>query len=120
MKKLLLAVLILAGCRHKSDILKTESGIVVGKQFTPDTRQTVMGIGTSSNGNFITTHYVGDKEKYTIVFKCSHGVIFPIDNINVYSKLKDGDTVNIKYYEILNSKDMVVDFDFVDANKLNH
>lgn len=104
--------------KRKEPMLK-EYGKVVGKQFTPDTRQSVMGTGISTNGSMvITTHSIGDEEKYTIIFKCQHMVIFNIDKKELYAKLNDGDSVVIDYYELVNDKGEVKYFDFVDANKL--
>lgn len=104
---------------HKSKPLR-EKGIVVAKQFSPDTRQTVMGTGMSSSGELIiTSHSVGDDQKFNIVFKCDHGVLFTINQPEVYAKLKEGDTVIIDYYELLNRKDAVRDYEFIDANKFS-
>lgn len=116
----ILLLLYISSCtlKRKEPMLK-EYGKVVGKLFTPDTRQSVMGTGISTNGSMvITTHSIGDKEKYTIIFKCQHGVIFNIDKKDLYAKLNDGDSVVIDYYELVNDKGIVKDFDFVDANKL--
>jgi len=115
---MLLLCAVLSSCKltRKEPILK-EKGEVVGKQFTPDTRETVMGTGISSNGGMvITSHSIGDKEKYTVVFKCEHGVIFNINKPDLYAKLKEGDSVIIDYYELVNKKGEVKDLDFVDAN----
>jgi hypothetical protein len=117
----IISTIFLTSCSltRKEPILK-EGGEVVGKQFTPDTRQTVMGTGFSSNGDIvITSHNIGDSEKYTVVFKCEHGVIFNINNPDLYAKLKEGDSVIIDYYELVNKKGEVKDLEFIDANPTN-
>ena len=113
---LLCAVFTSCNLERKEPMLK-ETGEVVGKQFTPDTRQTVTGTGFSSNGSMvITTHSISEEEKYTVIFKCQHGVIFTINKPELYAKLKEGDSVIIDYYELVNKKGEVKDLDFVDAN----
>lgn len=115
---LILLSVFLFSCLHKKEPMLQENGVVVGKQFSPDTRRTVMGTGMSSNGGIvITTHQVGEDEKYTIVFKCDHGTIFNINDPEVYAKLREGDKVKIDYYELVNKKGVVKDYEFVDANK---
>lgn len=102
-------------CNHKGQ-LKYEKGIVVEKQYFPDTKNVVMGTGVSSNGGvIITTHCVGDDEKYIVIFKCEHGVIFSINRSELYGSLNKNDSVEIKYYEVLDSENKLVDLDFVSA-----
>jgi hypothetical protein len=94
-----------------------ERGVVIEKQYYPDTRQVVSGTGFSTSGHMvITSHTVGEKEKYMVILKCEHNIVFSINNPNVYGKLSKGDNITIDYYEIVNKKGEVVDFDFVDAN----
>lgn len=112
-------LLLLASCLHKGETQKTERGRVIAKQYSPDTRQTVTGMGISSNGDtHLTFHYIGEDQKFDIVFKCDHGVVFTISDPEIYSKLEPGDTVNIDYYELVNKKGVVKDYDFIDANKI--
>jgi hypothetical protein len=54
-----------------------------------------------------------------LVFKCEHDVVFTIDNQQLYTDLNKGDSVSIRYFEILNNDNEVVDLDFVSAIKLN-
>lgn len=97
--------------------MQKEDGVVVEKQYFPDTKQTVTGTGFTSKGSMvITTHSIGENEKYIVIFKCSHGVVFSINKPELYGKLNKGDSVIIDYYEIVNKKGEVKDLDFVDAN----
>ena len=112
----LLAV-VLSGCLNRREPMKHEQGYVIEKQYFPDTRQTVTGIGVSTSGNMIVTaHSIGENEKYLILFKCEHGVVFSINRNDLYVKLNKGDTVKIDYYEMINGDGEVKDLDFVDAN----
>lgn len=62
------------------------------------------------------THY--DPAEFIVIFKCQHGMIFSIDRPELYAKLMERDTVKIEYYELVNKKGEVKDFDFVDAWKI--
>lgn len=87
------------------------------KQYFPDTRQTVTGTGFTTKGDvIITSHYIGENEKYIIIFKCSHGVVFSINRADLYGKLEKGNKVTIEYQEVLNGKNEIKDLDFIDAN----
>lgn len=108
---------VLSGCLNRREPMKHEQGYVIEKQYFPDTRQTVTGTGFSTSGNMvITTHSIGDDEKYIVLFKCEHGVVFSINRNDLYTKLNKGDTVTIDYYEMVNGDGEVKDLDFVDAN----
>lgn len=118
--KILFALLLIvfSSCLKRGDKLLHEGGVVIGKQYTPDTRETVMGTGISTKGSLvITSHSVGQDEQYSIVFKCDHGKIFTINNPDLYSRLKEGDTTDISYYELVNRKGTVKDYEFIDAVK---
>lgn len=113
---MLLAV-VLSGCLDRREPMKHERGYVIEKQYFPDTRQTVTGTGFSTSGNVvITTHSIGEDEKYIVIFKCEHGVVFSMNKTELYGKLNKGDTVTIDYYEMVNGDGEVKDLDFVDAN----
>lgn len=105
-----------SGCLERREPIKKETGYVVEKQYFPDTRQTVLGTGLSTSGNVvITTHDIGADEKYVVIFKCEHGVLFSINRAELYGRLNKGDTVTIDYYEMINGEGEVKDFDFIDA-----
>lgn len=107
----------LFGCLDRREPMKQEQGYVLEKQYHPDTRQVVIGTGISTMGKVvITTHNIGEDEKYIVLFKCDHGVVFSVNRNDVYEKLNKGDTVTIDYYEMVNSNGEVKDLDFVDAN----
>jgi hypothetical protein len=119
MKKLLiLIVMVCLGCTHYSEV-KHESGVVVEKQYFPDTQQTVSGSGMTSDGKMVfTTHQIGESEKYIVIFKCDHGVVFSINRNDVYAQVDKGDEVTISYREILFDKDnSLCDLEFVNAFK---
>ena len=114
---ILLLCAVLTSCTHRKEPMSHEKGFVVEKQYFPDTRQTVTGTGYSTSGNLVvTTHSVGEDEKYIVIFKCEHGVVFSINRSDLYGKLNKGDSVIIDYYELVNDKGEVKDLDFVDAN----
>lgn len=72
----------------------------------------------SSGGHLVIgTTSTGEDEKYMIIFHCSHDAVFSINSKYLYGKLRQGDTVTIDYYNILNKKNQVVNYEFVDANK---
>lgn len=114
MKKIILLLpLILSSCLHQGE-KKQEYGICVEKQYKPE----IDASGT--NYNFSTgqigVHTLHDDEKFIVVFKCEHGVVFSINKNQIYCKINKGDTVNIDYYEMINGDGEVKDFDFIDAN----
>lgn len=112
-KALILFTVILSSCLHKGPI-KQESGFVIEKQYCPSFDATGTGFDTKGN---ISTHTLHENEKYITVFKCEHGIVFSINRSDIYGKLDKGDTVLIDYREMLNNKDEVRDFDFLNANK---
>jgi hypothetical protein len=116
--KLILLIIglgLLTSCTHKSKI-KHEKGVVVEKQFTPAVDQNVTGTGISSKGTLsMSTHHISADQQFIVVFKCEHGVVFSINRNELYASLEKNDTVDISYYENLNSKEEIVDFDFQNA-----
>lgn len=113
----LLASLTLISCDHlEKSKLMHEHGYVIEKQFIPEVN--LDGSGVTSDGKVVFTHSHED-QKFTIAFKCQHGSIFTVNNLNVYQKINKGDSVKIDYYELLDHRGTVKDFDFVDANKLD-
>lgn len=122
MKYLILAAILIASCdEYTRSSIKKEDGLVIEKQYFPNTEQTVTGTGFTSKGSLvITSHSIGENEKYIVIFKCHHGVVFSINNPNIYGKLSKGDSVTITYYEILNKSGKIQDLDFVDANIKNN
>lgn len=113
----MLLIFILASCGHYGPA-KKETGVVIERQYFPDTQQTVSGTVYTSKGIGFSSHHIGAPEKYMVVFKCEHGMVFSVDNPNVYSKVSTGDHVVIDYKEYLNKdEDEVWDMKFIDANK---
>ena len=119
MKNLIFILMALAiSCTHKSE-LKVEKGIVVDESYTGEFDGTSTGVGMTSNGKtVITTSHIHEDEKYIVIFKCEHGDIFSIDDAHLYADLEKNDSVTIQFYEILNSDNEIVDFDFVTAEKV--
>jgi hypothetical protein len=114
---ILAVVLFFSSCTHKSE-LKHENGIVVEKQFSPSFDGSGTGVGFSTGGNMVvTSNDVHKAEQFMLVFKCEHNTVFAIDRKDLYTNLEKGDTVDIQYYEMLNSDNVVKDFDFVNAVK---
>ena len=122
MRKLFVSVVLVSilSCTHRKEPMQKENGVVIEKQYFPDTQQTVTGTGFTSKGSAVfTTHNIGEKEKYIVIFKCSHGVVFSISNAELYGKLNKNDSVIIDYYEIVNKKGELKDLEFIDANPIN-
>lgn len=114
---MLAVVLFFSSCTHNSE-LKHENGIVVEKQFSPSFDGSGTGVGFSTGGNMVvTSNDVHKAEQFMLVFKCQHNTVFTIDRKDLYTILEKGDTVDIQYYEMLNSDNVVKDFDFVTAVK---
>lgn len=115
----ILLATVLFSCKetHKSELMQ-EEGVVVAKQFRGEVNETGSGVGITAGGNItFGTVSIHESEKFDVVFKCQHGVIFTIDNADIYQKLKEGDNVTIDYYEIRYEDNTVKDLDFVDANR---
>ena len=114
---MLAVVLFFSSCTHKSE-MKHENGIVVEKQFSPSFDGSGTGVGFSTGGNMVvTSNDVHKAEQFMLVFKCQHNTVFTIDRKDLYTNLEKGDTVDIQYYELLNSDNVVKDFDFLTALK---
>ena len=114
-----------------SDIM-TEPAEVIEVVFTPSTRHT-----TDSVDNHLNPQVVDIPEKYSVVFKCEHGVFIVNTNDVLFSELivrfkslRAGDKVRVLYreiYEILSTEHdrdgvreffvSLVGYDFIDANK---
>ena len=125
MKKLLIILtsLSIISCTQKlkESELKTEKGFVVAKQYQPSIDDVIMGTGISTNGGLsVTIHKIKQKNKYNVVFKCEHGVLFTVNHSNIYGKLKEGDSVNIKYHELLNKEGIIETYRFVDADSFKY
>lgn len=121
MKYLPLLLLLLAGaCTHRREPMLHEKGEVVAMQYAPP----IDGSGTTttfnSNGGIGMGHTsIHGEEKYMVVFRCEHAIVFSIDKKELFYKLKQGDTVQIDYYEIIDGDGAVKSFDFIDANKIS-
>ena len=117
---ILIAVLLTVstGCLKRSGI-KQENGVVVEKQYVPDTQDTDIGTGFTSSGQMImTTHTTGGPEKFMVIFKCDHGSIFAVSKPDLYGSLEKGDKVQIMYYDLVNGDGETKDYEFVDAYRI--
>lgn len=95
-----------------------EEGVVIAKQFRGEVDETGSSVGFTTGGEItFGTVNIHESEKFDVVFKCQHGVVFTIDDVEIYGKLKEGDSVIIDYYEIRYEDNTVKDLDFVDANR---
>jgi len=115
----ILLATVLFSCKetHKSELMQ-EEGVVVAKQFRGEVNETGSSVGVTASGDMtFGTVNIHESEKFDVVFKCQHGVVFTIDNVDIYGKLKEGDNVIIDYYEIRYEDNTVKDLDFVDANR---
>jgi hypothetical protein len=93
--------------------IKTETGIVVEKQYKPATRLSGTSINTSADLQF---HNLSEQERFMVLFKCDHGIVFGVNDPRLYAHLEKNDTVTIEYKEVyLFGK--FYDFHFLDAYK---
>lgn len=116
-----LLTLILSSCVQRRERVLYETGVVIEKQYHAEKNQkgSSSSIGFSDNDSHtsFSTHELNEEEKYLVVFKCEHNTCFSINNPSVYSKLEKGDTATIRYYELVDHNDKVVDLEFIDADK---
>jgi hypothetical protein len=119
MKYFLLALLFCSCGLERGKEVKQERGYVIAMQYAAplDGSGSVTTINTNGGVGFGSTSIHTD-EKYMVVFRCEHGVVFSVDSKELYAKLDESDSVIIHYYELLNSDNVVKDLDFVDANKI--
>jgi len=110
-------ILLLSSCTHEGE-QTTEKAVVVSRQHFPNTES--LDVGFSTSGKMIMTP-TGSPEKWIVVFNCNdHNETFAINRKGLYTLLKEGDSVIIKYKPIYwdNSK-KIVDYDFISAEKVN-
>lgn len=114
---LIIGILPILSCTHESE-LKQECAVVIEKQFSPEFNGSGSGVGMSSGGDLVvTSNSVHKCEQFMLVFKCEHNTVFSIDKKQLYNDLNKGDSVIIYYKEILNYKNEIVDFNFINAIK---
>lgn len=112
-------VVLLASCTHKREPMLTERGVVVAIQYgAPIDASGTTTTYNSNDGVGFGSASMHAEEKFMVVFRCEHGVVFSINRKELYAKLSERDSVNIKYYEVVNKKGEIKDLDFVDANKI--
>jgi hypothetical protein len=99
--------------------LRQEKGVVVAMQYVAP--EDGGGGSTSYNwkdGSISSGHISLHKdEKYMVVFRCEHGVVFSINSDELFAKLIEKDSVIIDYYE--ENRSWGDKFDFIDANKIS-
>lgn len=102
-----------------SDKVKSEAGIVVEKQFSPEFNATTLGATYNQNSGGTNLHLsnTNKPEEFLLVFKCSHHTVFAINSKEMYALLNKGDSVTIQYQEYLNYNNEVVDYKFLNAIK---
>lgn len=120
LKFLPVLLLALSSCTHHEGAMKSEKGIVVEKQFQPSVSGTAFGNGFDTDGNVtFSSHTITTEEKFCVVFKCQHGVVFSINRNNLYASLDKGDSVLIFYYNLAPLfSNVTCDYDFVEATKM--
>lgn len=116
----ILLMLIATSCVHRREPMLHENGEVVAMQYAPP----IDGSGTtttfnSDGGIGIGSTSIHGEEKYMVVFRCEHRIVFSIDRKELFYKLKQGDAVLIDYYEMVDGDGVVKSFDFIDANKVS-
>lgn len=98
----------------KTSAVKEEYGKVIEKQYSP--AKSSDGGGFTSSGKAVFVHE-SEEQKFILLFKCQHGVLFPINRMELYGRLEKGDSVKIKFKEIY-AGERLYDFDFIDAQKV--
>lgn len=113
-----LFIIISCGSPERGPNLKRERGLVVAMQYEAPMDGSGNTTTYNSKGGVGFGHTtIHTDEKYMVVFRCEHSVVFSINSMELYAKLDERDSVIIEYYELIEYK-KVVDFDFVDANKI--
>lgn len=98
--------------------LKTDDGTVIEKQYVPDTRQLISGTGFSTSGRVvITAHSIGQDEQFIVIIKSNKGLVFSTDEKELFGRLNKNDNVKLKYHEITDSDNKIIDNILVDAVK---
>ena len=96
--------------------LSTEHGRVAEMQYRPAVDMSGNSIDTDLR---IGWHNLHEDERYIVVLKCAHGVVFSVNNKSTYARVEVGDSVLIEYYEHRNVDGEITDYDFVDAYPLH-
>ena len=112
-------LLCIISCTHRTKKINHENGVVVELQYFPDTRQIVTGTSYSSNGEVIITNVlIGQDEKCIVIFKCANGVIFSVNNVELYNKLNKGDHVIIDYAIFVDDAGKINEREFINATTI--
>ena len=138
-----LAALAVGGCgpdiKNDSSTILHEKGVVVDVVYSPSKHGSGAGPTIDFNGNIgIAFTSVTVPERYAVVFKCEHGEKFIVQGKtqeykDLWQRFVEGDSVDISYKELYRStyedtnddgeKELVkrelIDYDFLDAQKLN-
>lgn len=112
--KYILILLLLASCSEASTPM-FEVGVVVAKENKDAPVQIVMD--STNVLRYSDVPYHMDKY-YSVVFKCSHGMLFVVDNPDIYYKVNENDSVILCFQEVYNDEGDVVNYKFLDANIL--
>lgn len=120
---LVFAIFIISCGLKKREPIKHERGLVMVMQYSAEINASGSGTGMamdSKGGISPTFTHVSlhESEKYTVVFRCEHGVVFSINSQDLFAKLNEKDSVLISYYELINNDGDVKDLEFVDANNI--
>lgn len=117
----------LPACLHRGDTIHREQGVVIGKKEVPGYFNTYttydrIYVGRSYKGyrHYVTvprSHTDWVPPVYTTTFKCQHQKVFEINREDIYTLLNTYDTVTIEFYDMLNSDNIVKDYDFITAYK---
>lgn len=120
---LIICVAFACGEDHQWSDHKSEVGIVVAKQF----RGEIDASGSSLDLNLdtgdlsvgvVTLH---ESEKFDVVFRCEHGILFTINDPDLYLKVQENDSVEIIYREYTGVESgKILDLDFIDANTIQN
>lgn len=118
MRYIIIALLACSCTRNHLGEQKYEGGVVFEKQFAPEINASGSGIGMSSEGSTVITHTsIHEAAKYILFFKCDHGVMFQVEDKQLWTDLTKGDTVQIVYHDILDEDNRLVDYKFITAHK---
>lgn len=125
MRILLLSLVALSSCLHRGDHIEYEKGVVLTKKLTPGYYHTYtvyerQYYGRTYKGhrqyiNIPRTRSYYVEPVYTTTFKCEHEKIFDINREDIYNAVSYLDTVTIEFYNLLDGKEQIKDYDFITA-----
>lgn len=107
MKKIILILLftvLLTGCVHYKDSdIKEEQAEIIQLSYVPRTTSSVSGMSINMDGDIgLVGGSSTQEEIWAVVIRCDeHHQTFALKSKELYSRVKPGDIITLKYYETL-------------------